>query len=123
MIGLTRRQQECLSFVERQIQTQGYPPTQREIGDAMGIRSTNGVNDHLMALERKGSIRRTDYKSRAIVLTSLAALAREPSKEAWTHWDPTPGTLLRRKRCLLCLAVTFAASCPVCRKEILEVMP
>jgi len=44
----------------------GYPPTLREIGAHMGIRSTNGVNDHLRALERKGYLTREDMKSRAL---------------------------------------------------------
>jgi repressor LexA len=44
----------------------GYPPTLREIGEHMGIRSTNGVNDHLKALERKGYLVREELKSRAL---------------------------------------------------------
>ena len=55
MQGLTRRQQQILDFITRRINEQGYPPTIREIGEEMGIRSTNGVNDHLKALERKVS--------------------------------------------------------------------
>src|SRR5690606_23054524 len=51
----------------------GYPPTLREIGEYMGIRSTNGVNDHLRALERKGYLRREDMKSRALRLVSEGA--------------------------------------------------
>lgn len=66
MHGLTRRQQEILDFITRRIQEQGYPPTIREIGEEMGIRSTNGVNDHLKALERKGHLRREGLKSRAL---------------------------------------------------------
>lgn len=66
MKGLTRRQTEILDFITDSIQGRGYPPTIREIGKHMGIRSTNGVNDHLKALERKGFLRRDDLKSRAI---------------------------------------------------------
>ncbi len=44
----------------------GYPPTLREIGGHMGIRSTNGVNDHLEALTRKGYLVREELKSRAL---------------------------------------------------------
>src|SRR6185503_2256635 len=44
----------------------GYPPTLREIGVHFGIRSTNGVNDHLRALEKKGHLQREDLKSRAL---------------------------------------------------------
>jgi repressor LexA len=66
MKGLTRRQQEILDYISTSIQGRGYPPTIREIGKHMGIRSTNGVNDHLKALERKGFLTRDDLKSRAI---------------------------------------------------------
>jgi repressor LexA len=54
MNTLTDRQLEVLRFIARQIEDNGYPPTIREIGEALDIRSTNGVNDHLKALERKG---------------------------------------------------------------------
>ena len=63
---LTSRQQQVLDFINGCIQERGYPPTMREIGEHMGIRSTNGVNDHLKALERKGHLVRDDMKSRAL---------------------------------------------------------
>jgi repressor LexA len=66
MQGLTKRQEETLDFIRKSIRERGYPPTLREIGEHMGIRSTNGVNDHLRALERKGYLRREDMKSRAL---------------------------------------------------------
>jgi repressor LexA len=63
---LTSRQEEVLTFISRCIEERGYPPTLREIGEQMGISSTNGVNDHLKALERKGFLTRDDMKSRAL---------------------------------------------------------
>src|SRR5258706_12883224 len=66
MRGLQTRQAKTLDFIRRSIVQRGYPPTLREIGEHMGIRSTNGVNDHLRALERKGYLRREDMKSRAL---------------------------------------------------------
>jgi repressor LexA len=68
MQGLTKRQEQTLAFIRRSIEERGYPPTLREIGEHMGIKSTNGVNDHLRALERKGYLRREDMKSRALKL-------------------------------------------------------
>lgn len=68
MQGLTKRQLQTLDFIRQSISERGYPPTLREIGEHMGIRSTNGVNDHLRALERKGYLRREDMKSRALKL-------------------------------------------------------
>ncbi len=66
MQGLTDRQRQILDFITKRIQEQGYPPTIREIGEEMGIKSTNGVNDHLKALERKGFLQREGLKSRAL---------------------------------------------------------
>jgi len=66
MQGLTERQQQVLHYIRQSITERGYPPTLREIGAHMGIRSTNGVNDHLRALERKGYLTREDMKSRAL---------------------------------------------------------
>ena len=63
---LTERQEKILAFIKKSIQDQGYPPTIREIGEHFGIRSTNGVNDHLKALERKGYLLRGELKSRAL---------------------------------------------------------
>ena len=65
---LTDRQEEILEYIQRYISAQGYPPTIREIGTAFGIRSTNGVNDHLKALERKGYVARGELKSRALTV-------------------------------------------------------
>ncbi len=72
MTGLTDRQLEVLRFIARQIEENGYPPTIREIGEALEIRSTNGVNDHLKALERKGFLTRDPVKSRALIPTGAA---------------------------------------------------
>lgn len=63
---LTDRQQEILGFIQSYISDHGYPPTLREIGARFDIKSTNGVNDHLRALEKKGYLHREDLKSRAL---------------------------------------------------------
>jgi repressor LexA len=63
---LTARQQQALDYISTCLDKRGYPPTLREIGEHMGIRSTNGVNDHLKALERKGYLVREELKSRAL---------------------------------------------------------
>ena len=86
MQGLTQRQQMVLDFIRQSIHDRGYPPTLREIGARMGIRSTNGVNDHLRALERKGYLTREDMKSRALRPTNIGtpgvdAPAAEPAND------------------------------------------
>jgi repressor LexA len=77
MQGLTKRQLQTLDFIRQSINQRGYPPTLREIGEHMGIRSTNGVNDHLRALERKGYLRREDMKSRALKLVESMVAASD----------------------------------------------
>ncbi len=64
--ALTDRQREILDYISSSIDTRGFPPTLREIGLHFGIRSTNGVNDHLKALEKKGFLLRDTLKSRAM---------------------------------------------------------
>jgi repressor LexA len=66
MKKLTARQAKVLEFIISSLEDRGYPPTIREIGTHMEIRSTNGVNDHLKALERKGYLVRDQSKSRAL---------------------------------------------------------
>ena len=74
MEELTDRQKQILSFIVRESEERGFPPTIREIGEEMDIRSTNGVNDHLKALERKGYLTRGEQQSRSLVPTKRARL-------------------------------------------------
>ncbi len=69
MIHPTDRQVEVLRQVFDYITSHGFPPTLRELGQSLRIHSTNGVNDHLVALQRKGYIVRKAMASRAIALT------------------------------------------------------
>jgi|LNFM01.1.fsa_nt_gb repressor LexA len=78
---LTERQKIVLDFIKQSIRERGYPPSLREIGAHMGIKSTNGVNDHLTALERKGYLRRDSMKSRALQPT-------EPHDRVAAHSEP-----------------------------------
>ncbi len=72
---LTARQQTVYQFIHEKITQRGYGPTVREIGERFGISSPNGVMCHLKALEKKGLIRRSPNKSRAIELTREALAA------------------------------------------------
>ncbi len=69
-IDLTERQQEIYEYIRYEIDTNGIPPTMREIGLRFRIKSTNGVNRHLLALERNGLLRREPGKSHGIRLQS-----------------------------------------------------
>jgi len=63
--NLTAKQQMILDFLKAEIRQNGYPPTVREICDAVGLSSTSTVHAHLETLERKGFIRRSPAKNRS----------------------------------------------------------
>lgn len=83
---LTERQLEVLKFIVDFMREYEIAPTLREIGDAIGIKSSNGVVDHLRALVRKGWISRLQRKSRGIVLTtvtqSVYGMGKSPSEDS-----------------------------------------
>lgn len=66
MIKLSKRQQDILNFIKMEVRTKGYPPSVREIGEAVGLASSSTVHGHLDRLETKGLIRRDPTKPRAI---------------------------------------------------------
>lgn len=63
---VTRRQAEILDFIRAEIHRKGYPPSVREIGEAVGLSSSSTVHSHLAALEAKGLVRRDPSKPRAL---------------------------------------------------------
>jgi repressor LexA len=66
---LTPRQETILNFIKDEVSKKGYPPSVREIGEAIGLRSSSTVHAHLEKLEHKGYIRRDPTKPRAIEIT------------------------------------------------------
>jgi len=76
---LSARQRDTLDFIVTSLRARGYPPTLREIGAALEVRSTNGISDHLHALERKGYLDRGDRLSRGMRLTDAALAEYEGS--------------------------------------------
>ena len=66
MTKLSKRQQEILDFIKQEVREKGYPPSVREIGQAVGLSSSSTVHGHLARLESKGIIRRDPTKPRAI---------------------------------------------------------
>ncbi|KKB38872.1 transcriptional repressor LexA [Bacillus thermotolerans] len=66
MTKLSKRQQDILDFIKREVKSKGYPPSVREIGEAVGLASSSTVHGHLARLESKGIIRRDPTKPRAI---------------------------------------------------------
>ncbi|WP_028545429.1 transcriptional repressor LexA [Paenibacillus taiwanensis] len=70
MSKISSRQQAILEFIRTEVRLKGYPPSVREIGEAVGLASSSTVHGHLDRLEKKGFIRRDPTKPRAIELLS-----------------------------------------------------
>lgn len=90
---LTDRQRAILSFIHEYIAANGFPPTVREIGSHFGIRSTNGVSDHLKSLQRKGYLDRGSLKSRA--LRPLQPVEPDPAFNDGPVYESAPSPVTR----------------------------
>ncbi|EGL17222.1 transcriptional repressor LexA [Paenibacillus chitinolyticus] len=66
---VSQRQLAILEFIKNEVKDKGYPPSVREIGEAVGLASSSTVHGHLERLEKKGLIRRDPTKPRAIEIT------------------------------------------------------
>ncbi|MGF2615785.1 transcriptional repressor LexA [Rossellomorea vietnamensis] len=71
MTKLSKRQQDILQYIKEEVKSKGYPPSVREIGEAVGLASSSTVHGHLARLESKGLIRRDPTKPRAIEVLNL----------------------------------------------------
>ena len=67
---LTERQQQVLEYIRQTVAERGYPPSVREIGEAVGLSSPSTVHSHLSALVTAGAIKRDPTKPRAIMMTT-----------------------------------------------------
>ncbi len=92
---LTARQREILDVIERHQRERGFPPSVREIGEAVGLTSPSTVHNHLTALERMGFLRRDPTKPRAIEVrydpNSGAAIERRPVRHVPLVGDVAAG--------------------------------
>jgi repressor LexA len=95
-LTLTTRQREILEFIERQTRERGFPPSVREIGEAVGLTSPSTVHNHLATLQRLGYLRRDPTKPRAIEVrydpNSGAQLERRPVRNVPLVGDVAAGT-------------------------------
>lgn len=71
MTKISKRQQDILEFIKGEVKKKGYPPSVREIGEAVGLASSSTVHGHLARLESKGLIRRDPTKPRAIEILEV----------------------------------------------------
>src|SRR5262245_41911728 len=103
---LTTRQQEIWQFLAEYVDAHGYPPTVREIGDAVGLASPSTVHAHLANLERAGLLKRDPTKPRAI---ELVGRKREEAPERASSSVP-----------ILPLVGQIAAGGPLLAEEAVE---
>lgn len=83
MAELSAKQLQILDFIKQEVREKGYPPSVREICEAIGLKSTSTVHGHLSRLEKKGYIRRDPTKPRAIEILDGATelLPSHPGQE------------------------------------------
>src|SRR5262245_61375905 len=95
-VGLTERQRQVLEFIDVEVRRRGYPPSVREIGEAVGLSSPSTVHAHLAALQDKGYLKRDPSKPRAIEValepTTGAAVERRPIRHVPLIGDVAAGT-------------------------------
>ena len=96
MTDLTPRQRQVLEFIDAEVRHRGYPPSVREIGEAVGLSSPSTVHAHLAALQDKGYLRRDPSKPRAIEVTlepsTGADVDRRPVRHVPLLGDVAAGT-------------------------------
>jgi repressor LexA len=96
MTDLTPRQRQVLEFIDAEVRHRGYPPSVREIGEAVGLSSSSTVHAHLAALQDKGYLTRDPTKPRALEVRldveSGAAVERRPVRHVPLVGDVAAGT-------------------------------
>lgn len=100
---ITDKQSEILEFIKKEIMAHGYPPTVREIGEAVKLKSTSSVHLHLENLEKNGFIRRDPTKPRAIEIV-----------------DETFYNVQRREMAQVPIVGNVAAGMPILAEENVE---
>ena len=144
--ALSQRQQEILSFLKSFSAKNGYPPSVREIGDAVGLSSSSTVHSHLNSLENKGYIRRDPSSARALTVIerdgaaakgaapaggadaagsvagrdAVAALGFGASAAGHAGFDDSPGRRLPRNVVELPLVGRVAAGQPIYADQNIE---
>ena len=106
MVKLTRRQQEIYDFILSFTNEHGYPPSVREIGTAVGLKSPSTVHFHMKGLEEAGLIIKAEGKTRAISLPGVPL--GTAGEEAVSHADQVP------------IVGNVAAGSPILAQEYIE---
>ncbi len=120
--GLTPRQQRVLAHIKEALETRGYPPSMREIGEAVGLTSTSSVSHQLRVLQEKGFIKRDPNRPRAleVFLPEVMASRRAISSADDSSYDATDigNTVQQPKQ--VPLIGRIAAGGPILAEERIE---
>ena len=106
MAKLTKMQQKIYDYIAQAIQDQGYPPSVREIGEAVGLKSPSTVHFHLKHLEELGVIGKQAGKGRALTLTEASRESQPPESQPPENQVPIVGNV--------------AAGSPILAQECIE---
>lgn len=125
--GLTARQRRVLDVIRSSVDTRGYPPSLREIGQAVGLTSPSSVSHQLTALQRKGFLRKDPHRPRAIEIVQ-AKQGAEPADSRGRraqaaevhHADETGLGDLRPEASYVPVLGRIAAGVPITAEEVVE---
>jgi repressor LexA len=117
--GLTARQRKVLEVIRDSVQRRGYPPSMREIGEAVGLTSTSSVSHQLRALQRKGFLIRDQNRPRAVVVRMPGSSTDSDEPETY---EMTAGqqTSARPSPTYVPLVGRIAAGGPILAEEAVE---
>jgi repressor LexA len=114
--GLTPRQRKVLEVIRASVERRGYPPSMREIGEAVGLTSTSSVSHQLATLERKGYLRRDPHRPRAVDVRPP-----EPTPDEQTYDESDAEEVARRPAASYVPVVgRIAAGGPILAEEAIE---
>ena len=116
---LTWRQRKVLQVIRESVQRRGYPPSMREIGEAVGLTSTSSVSYQLSTLQAKGYLRRDAGRPRTVEvrLPGHPAVRPEPDID-----DDTPMDIASQEAAYVPLVGRIAAGGPILAEESIEVI-
>jgi repressor LexA len=120
LAGLTPRQRKVLEVIRDWVERFGYPPSVREIGDAVGLTSTSSVHHQLRALERKGYLRRDPNRTRAVDVRGPDEAAEAVASAPRVATEHSPSGDLHPAPAYVPLLGNIAAGGPILAEQAVE---
>ena len=117
---LTARQRTILTFIRERVEEKGFPPSVREIGEAVGLTSTSSVAHQLRVLEEKGYLRRDPNTPRALLVTDGAEPLPDAETTSAVDIEPESDTALPDSMVAVPLLGQIAAGGPIVAEQAVE---